>query len=331
MGKYTTTSRSLSRIFYLGVAMSSPTITVLENILRAKYTTSFGKVNGNFFKNLRKSNIAQKFIEHRTKHLHIEHLSEKDILKYLESYHSHANKCKCCGDNIKINGIYCSIDCSNKIKNKKFLWIQKHKTKEDKQFKKLCSKNFCCLIETKEVISIRQWKGIENSRKRQIPFCCLIETKEILTNLEWTSRILLESLKNKPSPDPKYENMSAFRNRNRKGKTTIHKISEERMQNVKRYEKYRSLVYLITERNIKKFGLENIHLRGKDYQVDHMFSVVEGYERAINPVIIGDINNLKILTSFDNNKKNRSCSIELNDLLNNFKQFHGYLPEIYIN
>ena len=310
--------------------MSSPTITVLEKILRAKYTTVLGKRNQNFFKNLRKTEIAKKFIHHRTKHLQIQHLSEKDILKYLENYYETPNRCKCCGNIIKIDTYYCSIKCSNKIKNKKFLWNQKCETNKQKEFKKICSKNFCCLIETREILSIRQWKGLLNSDKRQKPFCCLIETKEVLTNLQWTSRILLENLKNTPSPDPNYKNMSAFRNRNRKGKTTIHTLSEERITNVKLYEKYRSLVHVITERNIKKFGLDNIHLRGKDYQVDHMFSIVEGYERSINPFIIGDINNLKILSSFDNNRKNRACSIELDELLNSFNKFHGYIPDVYI-
>ncbi|ASV44240.1 hypothetical protein PBI_SCTP2_225 [Salicola phage SCTP-2] len=51
------------------------------------------------------------------------------------------------------------------------------------------------------------------------------------------------------------------------------------------------------------------------YQIDHMFSIVNGWNESISPICVGDVNNLQLLTKSENNKKNNSSSITKNELL----------------
>ena len=55
--------------------------------------------------------------------------------------------------------------------------------------------------------------------------------------------------------------------------------------------------------------------RGKNYHLDHKYSIFEGFNNGVSPKIIGQYYNLEIMTAYDNLKKNKQCSITLNELL----------------
>jgi hypothetical protein len=98
-------------------------------------------------------------------------------------------------------------------------------------------------------------------------------------------------------------------------KRGIYKSLEHRSE----YRKYSDSVRAITKQQpINK--LENFHKRGKSgkpgsFQLDHMYSVKDGFINNVSPEIIGHISNLQMLPSTENRKKWHNSSITLEQLL----------------
>jgi hypothetical protein len=84
------------------------------------------------------------------------------------------------------------------------------------------------------------------------------------------------------------------------------------------WDRYKFLVWYYTEKSYKKYynqiNPSNLK-RGKNYHLDHKYSIYEGFLNNISPKIIGGYNNLEILKSCENLKKNKKSSIRLNELL----------------
>jgi len=93
--------------------------------------------------------------------------------------------------------------------------------------------------------------------------------------------------------------------------------------NSKNYLEYCEAVNQQTNRSLVKHkkNIKNYHLRGRKvgYQLDHKFSVIEGFLQKIDPKIIGHWKNLEILTSLDNQRKWKKCSINMETLLEEIK------------
>ncbi|MBC8428347.1 hypothetical protein H8D04_00545 [bacterium] len=91
------------------------------------------------------------------------------------------------------------------------------------------------------------------------------------------------------------------------------------------YVKYRRNVLSIT-RLQELETLKYSHKRGKSgitnsYQLDHKVSIKYGFENAIPPYIIGNIENLEFIPWMDNRKKSISCSMGIDELLNKIWRF----------
>lgn len=54
---------------------------------------------------------------------------------------------------------------------------------------------------------------------------------------------------------------------------------------------------------------------------DHCFSVKQGFEQGVNPSIIAHPANCKLLLHRDNQRKNRSCSLTIEQLMKNIESF----------
>ena len=55
--------------------------------------------------------------------------------------------------------------------------------------------------------------------------------------------------------------------------------------------------------------------RGKEYELDHMYSIFQGFMDKIPPEVIGNQHNLRLIPKFDNRSKRVKCSITLEELL----------------
>lgn len=90
------------------------------------------------------------------------------------------------------------------------------------------------------------------------------------------------------------------------------------------YAKYNDKVYKITYKSLMKHGdeIKNLELRGYKYgyDLDHRVSIFEGFNKQIDPEIIGHWKNLKIIKSSENRSKSKSSSIKISELINKIKE-----------
>jgi hypothetical protein len=68
------------------------------------------------------------------------------------------------------------------------------------------------------------------------------------------------------------------------------------------YYAYRTVADCIVDR-LDLSSIENIHSRGRAYNLDHIIPVIYGFRNKIDPYIISDISNLRIITREENMKK----------------------------
>lgn len=90
------------------------------------------------------------------------------------------------------------------------------------------------------------------------------------------------------------------------------------LESLPAYKKYRSNVMKVTNKqDISR--LENVNKRGLcgtkgAFQLDHKFSILEGFKEGIEPEIIGNIYNLEFIPWEENLKKGSNCSITEEEL-----------------
>lgn len=103
-----------------------------------------------------------------------------------------------------------------------------------------------------------------------------------------------------------------------KFKKKMYKTSYITPNNRPLFEKYRKLVWYYTKQEVH--NIADIDLRGKDYHLDHKFSVIEGFKENISPEIIGNNCNLEIIRATDNCSKQGKCSITKEELMSSFEK-----------
>jgi len=94
---------------------------------------------------------------------------------------------------------------------------------------------------------------------------------------------------------------------------------KEYLKTISEYEKYRKVVIKITNKQPIQ-TLENYEKRGVSgkagaYNLDHKYSISEGFFNKIDPQMIGSINNLEFIPWKDNMTKRTKCSITKEELL----------------
>jgi len=85
-----------------------------------------------------------------------------------------------------------------------------------------------------------------------------------------------------------------------------------------KWEKYRAEVHNYTRKSWILFE-EEINPskldRGQKYELDHKFSITEGFLRNVDPKIIGHYKNLELIPKQQNRSKRTKCSITLEELI----------------
>ena len=89
----------------------------------------------------------------------------------------------------------------------------------------------------------------------------------------------------------------------------------------KEFEKYNKKAWKETNKTLKKFKIVNIELRGYKYgyELDHKYTVYDGFKNNVDQKIIGHYKNLECIPSLENSKKGRNSSITLKKLLKEIK------------
>lgn len=83
------------------------------------------------------------------------------------------------------------------------------------------------------------------------------------------------------------------------------------------FEVYKRKVRELTELAFRKnyYGLKNSDKRGNGFDLDHKFSIFEGFKQHIPIYLIGSIHNLEMICSKENKSKHVKCSITVNKIL----------------
>ena len=62
--------------------------------------------------------------------------------------------------------------------------------------------------------------------------------------------------------------------------------------------------------------------RGKNYHLDHIYSVADGFSNGILPQIIANPTNLQLLSAFDNQSKQRRSDMTKEELFQKYEEFN---------
>jgi hypothetical protein len=87
---------------------------------------------------------------------------------------------------------------------------------------------------------------------------------------------------------------------------------------------YQEKVRKLSEKNFKKYYVENKDLRGGEYELDHRYSIHEGFRNDVPESIIADLCNLEVIPKSENRRKGSRCSIELQELLDQITDNEEY-------
>jgi len=94
-------------------------------------------------------------------------------------------------------------------------------------------------------------------------------------------------------------------------------------EDIKKFNFYKESVYKETRITISKYKnlIENIELRGRNYHLDHIFSIIDGFNNNVDPKIIAHVINLRIVNYHKNCSKHKRSDITLNELLKKIEKF----------
>jgi hypothetical protein len=92
------------------------------------------------------------------------------------------------------------------------------------------------------------------------------------------------------------------------------------------YKKYVRQVWVFTNISSKfKYTEEELKQRGQKKELnhknlDHIFSIYEGFKLGILPIIIGSKSNIRLIDCYHNYSKNSKCEITTDELFRNFEK-----------
>lgn len=91
--------------------------------------------------------------------------------------------------------------------------------------------------------------------------------------------------------------------------TKIKKGIIRSLDQLSEFEKYKNDVWNITEINYRKYKnkIDNLNRRGYNFNLDHVFSIQQGFANNIDSNIIGHYTNLRIIPASENRKKHSNC------------------------
>jgi len=97
-------------------------------------------------------------------------------------------------------------------------------------------------------------------------------------------------------------------------------------KDVTEFRKYYNKVYHYTRKSIKKYNdiinPENkpIGIKNGFYNIDHIYSIFDGFTNNISPIIIGSYINLQVMPWIENLKKNKNSWLTEKELINRYNK-----------
>ena len=230
-----------------------------------------------------------------------------------EATHQLKNGKWCCGSN---------ISCCPEIRKKKI------GRKRSDEFK-LNQKNYMLNGGSKYLNSFVTEGSIEKQRQYMLnggaKYINSLPKKGFNNHKEWMKNFGSKYLNSVPR-DPLTVKRAVEKNR---------KIKEERglwtkIEDLSNWDLYKRIVRKFSENSAKEqYSTEDLKQRGKNKnlnhkQLDHIFSIHEGFKLGILPLIIGSKSNIRLINCDYNYVKNSKCDITLEELFLKFdKEIKG--------
>jgi predicted nucleic acid-binding Zn ribbon protein len=266
-------------------------------------------------------------------------------------------KCKNCGTEIKKNRVYCSLKCRNIYVNKnlrdysKLKKINKEKRKTkleeyhnnpkkckncgkiipfEKKLNAFCNNSCSASFNNKNInnknISEEGYNNIKKANRRIAKERWYNEKIEYYSNKKRCKKC------NKIIPYDKRQNVFC----DNKCKKEYFLIEKDNYYLYKRLTKFNfNLKDFKDEFNfnlIEKYGWYKAKNNGNNMDGvsrDHMFSVKEGFRQMVNPLILAHPSNCKLIKNRKNQSKSDNCSITIEKLLDNIKNFDNKYGKYY--
>ena len=86
---------------------------------------------------------------------------------------------------------------------------------------------------------------------------------------------------------------------------------------------YREKVRKLSEKNIRKYNIDYQNRRGKDYEIDHRYTIYDGFINDVDPTMIAHPSNLEIVPKSYNRQKGSVSSITLCELAEDIADCDG--------
>ena len=84
------------------------------------------------------------------------------------------------------------------------------------------------------------------------------------------------------------------------------------------YELYRRAVWRFSNRSYKKYLFEQ--KRDRHNHLDHVLSIVDGFNNKVQPEVMGSVHNLRIIDGKANRNKSYRSEITVSQLLERFNK-----------
>ena len=98
------------------------------------------------------------------------------------------------------------------------------------------------------------------------------------------------------------------------------------LENKTDMEYYYMIVKTLTEKQFHKhfYEIPFSQLRGKEFHLDHIFSIFEGFKNNIPPFYIAHFSNLRIIKASENMSKQQRCDKTLDELFEDYIKYEEH-------
>jgi transposase-like protein len=224
-------------------------------------------------------------------------------------------------ENINTSKVLCNIKCIHCNSNSR----KEGKNKYGKQ-RYLCLNTKCGKLFVSDKKEMEKLMFEKHDKIKKMYLDDNLSTTEIASKLGVSSTVPQRILK-KYNITRNISYAKELKNANNLGITY-----DEYLKRLPAFKKYRKKVIYYTNKQDLN-SLPNYEKRGKSgvdgaYQLDHKYSILEGFKNGIEPDVIANINNLIFIPWKDNLNKSSLCSITVEELLINYNPTKDILVRV---
>lgn len=182
----------------------------------------------------------------------------------------------------------------------KYVSFRKHNPRE---YHRYCN-NICALNDMKTLLGVDNASQLESVKQKKIETCLMNHGVKNPSHSEQIKRKISAGIKQ--AWDNVYDNKDF----------TTDGLSR------KQYS-HRAMQYADTQYRRNKHTIDPDGLRSKDFHLDHIYSVTDGFINNVPINIISDITNLRIISDKDNYKKHKSSHKTITELYEDYYNNQG--------